>query len=55
VNQTVKISDNGEQATVTGSLINSYTPKGSKMMKRTDRVQFELIKQNGTWVIRNVQ
>jgi rubrerythrin len=55
VNPTVKISDNGEQATVTASLIDNYTPKGSKMMKRTDRVQFELIKKNGTWVIRSVQ
>jgi serine/threonine-protein kinase len=55
VNQTVKISDNGEQATVTASLIDDYTPKGSKMMKRTDRVQFELIKKNGTWAIRSVQ
>jgi len=53
--QTVQISDDGQQATVATSVMTNYTPKGSKMMKRSDQAQFDLVKQNGTWVIRNVR
>jgi hypothetical protein len=53
--QTVQISDDRQQATVATSVTTNYTPKGSKVMKRSDQAQFDLVKQNGTWVIRNVR
>lgn len=53
--QSMKISDDAEQATVTASTITSYTPRGGKMQRHPDRALFELLRQNGTWVIKDVR
>ena len=53
--QSMKISDDTEQATVTASTITSYTPRGGKMQRHPDRALFELLRQNGTWVIKDVR
>ena len=53
--ENVKISDSVDQATVTTSTITDYTPRGAKAIRHRDRTQFELLKKNGTWVIKDVR
>lgn len=53
--ESVKISDNVDQATVTASTITDYTPRGAKTIRRPDRAQFELLKKNGSWLIKDVR
>jgi len=43
-------------ATVTIDVAQEYTPKGSKKaMKQADHEVFHLVKQNGTWLIKDRQ
>jgi serine/threonine-protein kinase len=55
----IKIEEapNHATATVTTDVTQKYTPKGSKtaMTKRAGHTVFHLVKQNGTWLIKDLQ
>jgi serine/threonine protein kinase len=53
--ESVKISADGNTATVTGQYTEEYTPQGQKARSVKGRTVFQFAKSNGVWIITSVQ
>jgi ketosteroid isomerase-like protein len=54
-NENVALGADGTTAIVNADITQQYTPHGEKAQTRTDHTVFHLEKNNGNWVIRNLQ